>query len=324
MEENKRKIYDIGVVGAGAAGLTAVIYALRDNKNVILWEQDVDGGQAISSPRIDNIPGFYGVSGQSFINSMLEQIESILNDGFGNLSKEYTEVKIVNYAIIDGDRAYEIETDDGIYYAKKIIFATGNRSRHLNVHGEDELIGKGIHFCVTCDGPFYKDKEVVIVGGGNSALTEALELSKIAKLVTIVQDLPFLTGEMGLINSVRSSGNIRILTNTRVQKFREVLLETGAGLKVNRVAVDIKNVEYDDNDTLLCDGVFEAIGLEPYNECAKNVCKINSSGYITETQHNGVFFAGDCRDKKHRQIVLACADGAEAAIEACKQLNRGI
>ena len=210
IENQKQKVYDIAIIGAGPAGLTAAVYALRDNKNVILFEKNVEGGQVLSTPKIDNIPGFYGISGEHFINLMGSQIQSIVDAGFGSIDMEYSEVVDVSDMVLtDGVVVYTLKTEnDDWFYAQKVIFATGNKNRTLGVPGEKELIGNGICFCVTCDGPFYKDKDVAVIGGGNSALTEALELSKYVNHVMILQDLHELTAEKSLIEEVKKTKNM--------------------------------------------------------------------------------------------------------------------
>lgn len=315
--DNREKVYDIAIIGAGPAGLTAAIYALRDNKNVILFEKNIEGGQVLSTPKIDNIPGFYNISGQHFIDLMGCQIQSIVKAGFGSIDMEYSEV--VDVCPVYGENTeYDIETFDGDFRAKKVIFATGNKNRTLGVPGEADLIGNGICFCVTCDGPFYKDKVVAVIGGGNSALTEALELSEYAKDVVIIQDLPYLTAESALIKEIEKKDNIGIILNKKVLSFDKT---------ENFIAI-ITSEETsfgESHEIIYVNGVFEAIGLIPDNEIAKNVYDIDENGYLVNLQGvDGVFAAGDCRAKMHRQIVLACADGAEAAIKACRELNKGV
>lgn len=317
IENQKMKLYDIAIVGAGPAGLTAAVYALRDNKNVILFEKNIEGGKVLSTPKIDNIPGFYGISGQHFINLMNHQIQSIVEDGFGSIETEYSEVVDVSGVVLtNGDVVYTLETEnDELFCAQKVIFATGNENRTLGVPGEKELIGNGICFCVTCDGPFYKDKVVAVIGGGNSALTEAIELSKYAKHVVVVQDLHELTAEKSLIKEVKKIKNIDILIDCKVVAFTQKYCPQDSSSKI---VVNLENYL-----SVTVDGVFEAIGFIPNNNVAKNVYDIDENGYFVNLQGpSGVFAAGDCRAKMHRQIVLACADGAEAAIKACQQLNQ--
>ena len=318
IENQTKTVYDIAIVGAGPAGLTAAIYALRDNKNVILFEKNIEGGQVLSTPKIDNIPGFYGISGEHFINLMGCQIQSIVEAGFGSIDTEYSEIVDVSSMVLtDGVVVHTLRTEnDDWFIAQKVIFATGNKNRTLGVPGERELIGKGICFCVTCDGPFYKDKDVAVIGGGNSALTEALELSEYANHVMLLQDLQQLTAEKSLVEEVKKRKNIDVMTNCKVLAFTQSYNPQNSSCKIV--------VELPNHLSLSVDGVFEAIGFVPNNDVAKNVYNIDENGYLVNLQGtNGVFAAGDCRAKMHRQIVLACADGAEAAIKACQQLNKG-
>ena len=319
IENQKKRVYDIAIVGAGPAGLTAAIYALRDNKNVILFEKNIEGGQVLSTPKIDNIPGFYGISGEHFINLMGCQIKSIVEDGFGSIDTEYSEVVDVSGMVLtDGVVIHTLTTENNdFFYAQKVIFATGNKNRTLGVPGEKELIGNGICFCVTCDGPFYKDKDVAVIGGGNSALTESLELSKYVNHVMILQDLHELTAEKSLIEEVKKTKNIDVLVDCKVLAFTQSLNLQNS---LRKIVIELPNCL-----SLSVDGVFEAIGFVPDNNIAKNVYSIDENGYLVNLQgSHGVFAAGDCRAKMHRQIVLACADGAEAAIKACQQLNQGV
>lgn len=303
-------LYDIAIVGAGPAGLTAAIYALRDNKNVILFEKDEVGGQALYSSKIVNIPGFPEISGYDFIENVKEQLNSI----------ESGDLRLVNEEVIDiikkGDREFNIITGNNEYTAKSAIIATGSKYRTLNVKGEEELIGHGISFCSTCDAPFYKGKTVAVIGGGNSALTEAIELSRFARKVYILQNLEELTAQKGLIAKLGEIENIEVRTGIKVTGFSKYKV-------INEIGIDYSTYMASDygwvDNCLVVSGVFLAIGMMPQNNCAKRVAFIKD-GYINFSD-GFVKAAGDCCDKLVRQIATACGDGAEAAVELCRLLN---
>lgn len=313
MIQNSAKVYDIAIVGAGPAGLTAAIYALRDDKTVILFEKNVEGGQILNTNSIVNIPGFAEISGENFIDKMMDQIASLPNSDT-LLTTVYEDVIDIRK---EGDNFF-ITTDespDG-YVTKSVVCATGSTYRKLNVPGEQELIGKGVSFCSTCDAPFYRGKDVIVVGGGNSALTEAIELSKFVKSVHIYQNLPVLTAAPDLIAKVTENPKITVTCNSRITGF-------------DRVGDQIKYwVAKNDEDPSiphqikLTDGVFIAIGLAPYNKYASNIGKLDAQGYIDELV-DGAYAAGDCKKITANQVVVACGSGAKAAIKACRYLNLG-
>lgn len=305
-----RTLYDIAIVGAGPAGLTAAIYALRDNKNVILFEKDEMGGQALYSSKIVNIPGFPEINGYDFIENVKKQLDSIES---GNLW-------FVNEEVIDitkkGDWEFDVITSNKEYTVKSVIIATGSKYRTLNVKGEGELIGHGISFCSTCDAPFYKGRTVAVIGGGNSAVTEAIELSRFAKKVYILQNLEELTAQKGLIAKLEEIKNIEVRTGIKVTGFSEYKA-------IDEIGIDYSTYMAGDygwvDNRLVVGGVFLAIGMMPQNNCAKRVAFIKD-GYIGFAS-GFVRAAGDCRDKSVRQITTACGDGAEAAVELCRLLN---
>lgn len=300
---DRKKIYDVGIIGAGPAGLTAAIYCLRDNKNILLIEKEIWGGQINNSPRVNNIPGFSLISGSEFVEKLEEQVRSIKS---GSLSEIYAEaIKVTRE-----DENFYIKCDDGnSYVARSIIFATGTKHRLLNVPGEADLIGNGLSFCSICDAPFCKEHDVAVIGGGNTALVEAIELSNFANKVFIVQNLGSLTAEASLVDSVYEIPNIEIITHASVTDFEKndkitVWYTTGDSVEKN----------------IVVDNVFLAVGLIPQNECAASLLKLNYNGYI-ENGDVGIGVAGDCRVKDVRQVVTACGDGAAEAIRICKYLN---
>ncbi|MDD6478595.1 MAG: FAD-dependent oxidoreductase [Oscillospiraceae bacterium] len=297
-------MYDIIVIGGGPAGLTAAIYARRANKSVVVIEKQTFGGQITFSPKVENIPGFSSVTGNEFAEKLVEQA---IEQGAVFEFCEATE-------IINGD-IKTVVTDSGSFEGKSVIIATGAKHRRLGLDKEDGFVGEGISFCAVCDGAFFKDGTVAVIGGGNSALQEALQLSLLAKKVYVVQNLDFLTGEAALAKQVEAKSNIEVILSSTV---KEILGDdTFKGITITS----------NGNDTeLLLDGMFVAIGLVPQNENFANVLTLNKFGYADYnedcvTENKGIYIAGDCRKKEIRQVTTAAADGAVAALAACKYLD---
>ena len=296
---------DIIIIGAGPAGLTAAIYALRAGKSVKILEKGSFGGQMTFSPKIENYPGFTQISGAELADLLVEQA---LAQG-ADIDVEEVE------GISKNEDGFMVKTDCGEHDCRAVIIATGAKHRHLGVPGEDKYIGDGISFCAVCDGAFYAGKKVIMIGGGNSALQESLLLSETSESVTIVQNLPYFTGEQKLVDLVEKKTNITYILGATVKEF--------FGDDEIKGAV-IVNSETGEETKLYADGVFEAIGLAPENEGFVNVAELER-GYIKSdekclTKTEGVFTAGDCRTKSIRQIATAVADGAVAALAACDYL----
>ncbi|MBQ7788571.1 MAG: FAD-dependent oxidoreductase [Clostridia bacterium] len=290
-------MYDIIVVGGGPGGLTAALYARRANKTVLVIEKATFGGQITYSPNVENIPGFVSLSGNEFAEKMVEQV---MEQG---ADVECAEV----LSITDGD-IKTVVTDSGNFEGKSVIIATGAKHRLLGLENEENLIGNGISFCAVCDGAFYENKTVAVIGGGNSALQEALMLTELCKKVYVVQNLDYFTGEKKLVNMLEAKNNVEIILGAKVTKL----------LGEN----ELTGIVVNDDKTLELDGMFVAVGLVPQNEIFKDLINLNSYGYVDAdekclTNKKGIFVAGDCRSKKIRQVVTACADGATAALAAC-------
>ncbi len=299
-------MYDIIVVGGGPGGLTAPLYARRANKTVLVIEKATFGGQITYSPKVENIPGFVSVTGNEFAEKLVEQlVEQGAEFEYGEaLSVQNGEVKTV-------------VTDSGSFQSKAVILATGAKHRLLGLEKEETFIGEGISFCAVCDGAFFKDQTVAVVGGGNSALQEALQLAELAEKVYIIQNLDFLTGEGKLCEQAETKANIEILPGTTVAALLGEEALTGVTLRT-----EANGNTYD----LLLDGLFVAIGLIPQNEAFANVLTLDERGYADygedcTTHTAGVFVAGDCRKKAIRQVTTAAADGAIAALAACRYLD---
>ena len=301
-------MYDIIIIGAGPAGLTAAIYARRANKSVLLLEKAAFGGQITFSPKVENYPGFDSVSGSELADHFVEQS---LGQG------AEVEIETVTGIRDAGDHKVVTTEDGNEYEGKTVIIATGARHRHLGLPNEDTHIGEGISFCAVCDGAFYKNKTVALVGGGNSALQEAILLSEGCKKVYVVQNLDFLTGEQRLQEILQKRSNVEVILGTVVEALP-------AATPLNRVT--LRRVADDHVYDLEIDGLFVAIGLVPENEAFGDVVALDERGYVAAgedclTQTPGVFVAGDCRQKMVRQVTTATGDGAVAAIAACRYID---
>lgn len=299
-------MYDIIVVGGGPAGLTAALYALRANKSVLIIEKATFGGQITYSPRVENYPAVPDSSGNEIAEKLVDQV---LSQGAEIELSKVLEIR-------DGDTK-TVVTEDGEYECKAVIIATGARHRMLGIAGEEKLVGEGISFCAVCDGAFYNGKEVAVVGGGNSALQEALLLCENASRVTVIQNLPYLTGEKRLADRLYANEKATVLLSKTVKGF--VGDSTLSG-------VIISDAETGEEQTLKVDGLFVAIGLVPQNEPFANLITLNDYGYADaeedcRTKTEGVFVAGDCRQKRIRQVTTAVADGAVAALAACDYID---
>ena len=295
-------MYDIIIVGGGPAGLTAALYACRANKNVLVIEKGSFGGQITFSPKVENIPGFAEVTGNEFAEKLVEQV----------LGQD-AEVECAEVLEIRNGDIKTVVTDSGEFTAKSVIIATGAKHRLLGLENEENLIGEGISFCAVCDGAFYENKTVAVIGGGNSALQEAILLSDLAQKVYVVQNLPFFTGEQKLVDKLTEKPNVEIILGNTVEK-----LLGDSELR----GIEIKNTATNETTALTLDGMFVAIGLVPQNDIFKNLVALDERGYIIadefcKTSADGIFVAGDCRTKTIRQVITAAGDGAVAALAAC-------
>ncbi|MBQ7378745.1 MAG: FAD-dependent oxidoreductase [Clostridia bacterium] len=298
-------MYDIVVIGAGPAGMTAALYAARADRNVLLLEKESFGGQVVFSPKIENYPGFMQMSGNEFADKLVEQV---LEQGVTVELDEAVEIR-------DGKIKTVVCASGAEYECGAVIIATGSHHRMLGLEEEERFIGNGISFCAVCDGAFYQDQTVAVIGGGNSALQEAVLLSDICKKVTIVQNLDYLTGEGKLVSLLAKRENVDYIYGATVEKFLGDDELTGMLLdqKGTKIRLDV-------------DGVFVAIGQVPVNDAFAPVAELDARGYVISgedclTKTPGVFVAGDCRTKSIRQITTACGDGATAAMTACRYLN---
>ena len=304
-------MYDIVIVGGGPAGLTAAIYGLRAGKSVLVIEKGGLGGQIAFSPKVENIPGIQLISGAEFADKLTEQALAL---GADVELEAATQVQKLE----DG---FQVDTEEGgTYQGKTVILALGVKHRMLGLPGEEDLIGHGLSFCAVCDGAFYEGQEVAMIGGGNSALQEALLLSEVCKKVTVIQNLADFTGERKLADALLQKENVQVHFSTVVAGYKE---ENGElrGLQLRQ--------ENGDSFEIAVDGAFLAVGLEPRNGPFAHLAKTNAWGYfdaaedcVTDTP--GLYVAGDCRSKRIRQVVTAAGDGAVAAMAACAYLDQNL
>ena len=302
-------MYDIIIIGAGPAGLTAAIYARRAEKQVLVIEKETFGGQITQSPRVENYPGFNSVSGNELADKLIEQ--TISQGALIELDK------VVGIEGTPGDFTVKCEGKD--YQAKSVIIAAGSHHRTLGLDGEERLCGSGISYCAVCDGAFFRGMTVAVIGGGNSALQDAVLLSDGCEKVYIVQNLSYLTGEERLQKILLDRPNVEIIYSSVVTK-----IIGNEQLK----SIQIKNTESDEERVLAVDGMFVCIGQAPENKPFEGVTELDRYGYITADEGcvpygspEGIFVAGDCRTKAIRQITTATADGAVAALGAIRFLD---
>lgn len=297
--------FDCVIVGAGVSGMTAALYLKRYGYNILLLEKGMPGGQINQSPNIENYPGFTKIDGPSLSLSLLEQLKNLdVVPTYGTVNKIIKEEEIL------------VETDIANYKAKTVIVATGRHPRKLGVENEERLIGRGVSYCATCDGPLFKGKDVCVIGGGNSALEEALYLSTLCRKVTIIHRRDSFAGDHTLVEKVLNTENIEINYNSVVNTFNE---ENGI----------LKGITLKDGRELLCSGAFIYIGLESNNEFLQELnINIENNSILVEndmsTNIAGIYACGDSIKKDLYQIVTATSDGAVAASSVKKYLeNKG-
>lgn len=301
---------DIAVIGGGPAGLTAALYAARTGKSVTVYERECIGGQITRAPQVENYPGTGTVSGLQLGDSMAAQAEAA-----GAVISLTDVQKIVK----ETSGIFRLDTDDGECYAKAVIYACGAQPRTLGLPGEAELVGHGISYCALCDGSFFKDQDVTVVGGGNSAFDDALLLSERCHHVTLIHRRSSFRAEQILVDRVKQRKNISLLTDTTVS---ELIQENGqlTGLKLKS--------ESGKNETLPVSGLFAALGRLPDTQVLIGLAALDENGYVFTDEKMavpetpGLFAAGDCRKKSVRQLTTAVSDGTVAAISACEYLEK--
>ena len=297
-------MYDIIIVGAGSAGLTAAIYAKRAGKKVLVLEAMNYGGQIVNAYDIENYPANPHINGFDLATQMYKQAL--------DLGMEFKLEKVQK--IIDG-KIKQVLTKDAKYECKSIILATGSLNKKLGLKREDEFVGKGVSYCATCDGNFYKDKIVAVVGGGNAAVEDALYLANIARKVYLIHRRDDFRADAFSVDKLKKFENVEFILKGQVTELK-------GNEKLEEIVILIDGNEKE----LVIDGLFVAVGREPANDFVKDLIKLDEKGYIEaledcQTNVKGILVAGDCRTKKIRQLVTATADGATAAAGAIDYIN---
>ncbi len=297
-------MYDIAIVGAGPAGLSAAIYGVRAGKTVIVFEALTYGGQIVNTPEIENYPGIRQISGFDFATGLYEQATE--------LGAEVAFERVIQ--VVDNGETKTVITEESSYEAKTVILATGAKNRPLGVDREEELIGAGISYCATCDGMFFRGKDVAVVGGGNTALEDAAYLSAYCRTVYLIHRRDQFRGEEKAVEKLRRKENAVFVLDSVVKKLNG---------ESNLESVLIENVKSGEQKEISVAGLFVAIGQVPDNAAFAGLVDVDKGGYVKamedcETNVPGIFTAGDCRTKKVRQLATAAADGAIAALAACE------
>lgn len=297
-------MYDIIIIGAGPAGLTAALYALRANRKILILEAKAYGGQILAAHKIENYPAIENISGVDFADNLYKQIEKL-----------GAEIKYETVLKINEERC--VFTDKNAYQAKAIIIATGAKNRRLGLLEEQKFIGKGLSYCASCDGNFYKDKDVAVIGGGNTALEDALYLASIAKKVYLIHRRDVFRAEESYYKKLKELANVSFMLNSNCIKINGTE-------KLESITIKDKDEKLSE---LKIDGLFIAVGQEPSNEIFADVIDVDDKGYIIAhddvcTSKDKIYVAGDARVKTLRQLTTAVADGSLAAVMAIKEINK--
>lgn len=299
-------MYDIGIIGGGTAGMTAAIYGQRAGKKTIIIEGGVFGGQITSSPNVENYPGIASVSGSEFSMNLLDQAVK--------LGAETAMDRVTGIREEDGVKI--IETAGKEYPCRSVILATGVTHRHLGIPNEERLTGAGVSYCATCDGMFFRGRDVAVIGGGSTALQDAEFLSNYCRKVYLIHRRDEFRGEDSIVKRLQGKENVEFILSATV---KEIIGDQA----VERLIVNSKKSGKEFK--LDVSGVFIAVGQIPKNEIFADVVKLDADGFILAaedciTSRPGIFAAGDCRTKEVRQLTTAAADGAVAALAACKYI----
>lgn len=297
-------MYDIIIVGGGPAGMTAAIYGASARKKVLILEKDSMGGQILKTNKIKNYPGFEEISGFDYSNNLFNQVKKL-------------GVEVIFEEVLKINKDKSIITNKNKYNAGAIIIATGSKNKTLNILNEDKFLGKGISYCATCDGMFFKDKTVAIVGGGNSSISEALYLSNIVKKLYVIyrqKDFKFDSIDLEIL---KKKDNVTFIFDSTVSELNgNEFIES----------ITVKNNEDNNESDISVDGLFISIGFTPLSSLCEEILELSDNGYILSNEEcttniDGVFVAGDVRKKSVRQLTTACSDGTIAAIKAYNYLN---
>ncbi|MCH5162405.1 MAG: FAD-dependent oxidoreductase [Clostridiales bacterium] len=293
---------DFIIIGGGTAGLSSAVYACRANKNTLVIEREAFGGQIVDAPTVENYPGIQSISGAQFASDLFDQAE---NAGATFKCESVLSVEKKGDTVV-------VTTDRDKYEARAVIIAAGCEHRRLGIYGEDMLVGSGVSYCALCDGAFFKDRTVAVVGGGNAAITDALYLAGLCKTVYIIHRRDEFRAEPALVERCRQLNTVRFITNATVSDLK-------GDEELNAVELNVGGKK----QTLAVDGLFVAIGQQPDNKAFG--VKLDDSGYILtdaccRTNIKGIYAAGDCRQKTVRQLTTAAADGAIAVATAIEDL----
>ena len=304
----EERIYDVTIIGAGPAGMTAAIYASRANLDTLMLERGMPGGQMVDTEDIENYPGFDTIKGQELSTKMFEHAQK-----FGT-EYAYGDVK----EVIDHGDYKEINAGSKSFKTKSIIITTGAQYKKLGTPGEEELTGRGVSYCAVCDGAFYKEKEIVVIGGGDSAVEEGIYLTRFADKVTIIHRRDELRAQKIIQDRAFNNDQIEFIWDTVVESMNDVDGKVGS--------LTLKNVKTNEVSEFDTEGVFVYIGMVPLSEPFTSLGIVNEEGYIPtnenmETNVPGVYAAGDIREKELRQVVTATGDGSIAAEQAIKYLE---
>jgi thioredoxin reductase (NADPH) len=303
---NENNVKDIIIIGGGTAGMTAALYALRAGNSIEIIENYVHGGQIIVSHEVENYPALPNITGADFAIKLFEQVEKL------GMKMKYESIDKVDLT----SEIKTITTNKETYSAKTIIIATGSVRKTTKAKGETKFSGRGVSYCATCDGAFHKNKPVAVVGGGNTALEDAIFLAKTSSIVYLINRGSEFTGEELLIETAENTPNIKIMHNSQVMEIKGDTMVNG---------ISVLNGNNNQTEELELGGVFIAVGVSPNSNLFADVLNIDEKGYIVagedcHTNIEGVYAAGDCRTKTLRQLVTAAADGAVAATEANKYI----
>lgn len=301
-------MYDVLIVGAGTAGMTAGIYVQRAGKKALVLDEKGYGGQIVNTATVENYPGFVNISGTEFTERIHEQAVKLGVD---------FKVEKVKNAKKKGE-VFVVSTGDSQYEVKSVIIATGVKNRELGIPGEEKFKGSGVSFCATCDGNFFKGRDIAIIGGGNTALEDAEVMSGIANKVYLVHRRDEFRGDKLIVKRLSVKDNVEFVLNSKP-------VEITGGFAVDGLKVE--NTEDGSQKTLKVDGIFVAVGQTPDNKAFEGLVKLDSAGYVDAgedcvTSAEGIFVAGDCRTKKVRQLTTAASDGSVAAAGAVEYINR--
>ena len=300
-------MYDIIIIGAGPAGMTAAIYGQRAGKSTLMIDKAGYGGNIITTPSVENYPGLKDVSGMDFAQLLFDQATS-----FG---AEYESAEVIG--ITDAAGVKTVHTDAGDFDGRTVIIATGATNRKLGLDREEQLVGSGVSFCATCDGMFFRGRDVAVIGGGNTALEDAEYLAGVANKVYLVHRRDRFRGEQKTVDRLAKLENVEFVLNSTPVRFVGDTNVTGLVVKDN---------ETGEERELAVQGVFEAVGQVPQNSNFADMTELDEAGYIKATEacktdRPGIFVAGDCRTKKVRQLDTAAADGTIAALAASDYIN---